>query len=333
MLARCCVGEVLIVLSCVLLQQLTEKVEIQFAECNPKRYSPADVVTLAVYVKNVSRLTVKVFEVNTTAVYADTGAEISTAMKLDGMIANEEWVVDVRQPPIQRALHNIPIPSLSLNRRGVFFVELVGNGMSARAVVRKGQLRVVERRSIAGHLLRVVDESDAAVDMSAVCVQLSSRRFTVSPDSADIVIPYLPSGQQTAKLIVTLSEPASTAADSWSFSSLVPFAHMSESYSLVAGFFVNREAIVRDNRRATVAIHPQLLLHGTIPVTLTVLTDVTLTLSSVDEEGTSSEKVFRDVQLVDGEDYSVEFPVPYGVRTVSVRAVVVVVVSGCLVVE
>lgn len=53
-----------------------------FADHNPSEFAPADPVSLHVYVKNVPKLTVKLYELNTTGIYLDTLKEISTAMNL-----------------------------------------------------------------------------------------------------------------------------------------------------------------------------------------------------------------------------------------------------------
>ncbi len=71
----------------------------------------------------------QVFEVNTTAVYVDTGMEVRTNMNLDGMVPHVTWIVDTATPAIVKALQCIDVPCLSDNRRGVFIVELIGNGV------------------------------------------------------------------------------------------------------------------------------------------------------------------------------------------------------------
>ncbi len=56
--------------------------DVIFADHNKEVYSPTDPVTLHVYVKNVAKLTVKLFELNTTGIYLDTLREVSSAMNL-----------------------------------------------------------------------------------------------------------------------------------------------------------------------------------------------------------------------------------------------------------
>lgn len=45
-----------------------------------------------------------------------------------------------------------------LGKRGLFIIELIGNGYSARAVIKKGSLQVISKSSIAGHLCYIIDE-------------------------------------------------------------------------------------------------------------------------------------------------------------------------------
>ena len=152
------------------------------------------------------RCAAQVFEINTTAVYTDTLQEISTAMNLDGIVPNETWTLEYASPPLQRVLRTIEVPALSRHRRGVFFVELIGNGVSSRAVVRKGCLRLVERLSIAGHVLRVIDEEDAAVDPGRVSVRLGGHVYRPVDGTGDVVVPYSTAGGSTTTLVVTLDE-------------------------------------------------------------------------------------------------------------------------------
>ena len=184
----------------------------------------------------------QVYEINTTALYTDTQREISTAMNLDGIVPNHSWTLALDDAPIRSRVHTIPLPPLSAHRRGVFFVEFIGNGVSLRAVVRKGSLQFLERLSIAGHVLRVVDEAKAAVDVTRVSVRMGGRRFTPVDATGDILIPFSTTGgSKEQDIVLTLEEEAGGGgAAAWSFSSLTSFTHMSENYNLDVSVFVNR---------------------------------------------------------------------------------------------
>jgi hypothetical protein len=42
---------------------------------------------------------------------------------------------------------------------GLFIVEFIGNGLSARAVIKKGSLSLIHKPTIAGHLAYVLNEN------------------------------------------------------------------------------------------------------------------------------------------------------------------------------
>lgn len=297
-------------------QALVESVMLQLAPNNPSLYSPEQPVVLSVDVKNVSSLLVKVFEVNTTAVYTETAAEVSSAMALDGMIATEELELAFDTPPLTLTRRDIAIPSLASPKRGVFIIDLIGNGVSSRAVIRKGSLHFVERLSVAGHVLRVLDEANNPLPGGRVSAWLSGHYYRANEDG-NIVIPYGRGGGGPEPLVLTLEDESASEAEAWGFSSLTSFSHKAESYSLNAGFFVNREALVKDNRSASLVVRPQLLLLGSIPAPLAALENVVLTLTSTDEEGVDTSKVIRDFELQQGRESVVTFPVPYGLRRLS----------------
>lgn len=50
-------------------------------------------VSLSVYVKNVSRLVVKVFKINARAYFRSKLQEVSTSLELDGLTPHEEFVL------------------------------------------------------------------------------------------------------------------------------------------------------------------------------------------------------------------------------------------------
>ena len=44
-------------------------------------------------------------------------------------------------------------------RVGLFIVEFVGTGRSARAVVKKGSLSLIYKSTVAGHLATIIDDN------------------------------------------------------------------------------------------------------------------------------------------------------------------------------
>jgi hypothetical protein len=98
-----------------------------------------------------------VFEFNTETYYLKNLQPINKAVNLDGLEASEKLQYNYEQPPNIKFKKTFSFPQLA-GRVGLFIVEFIGNGVSARAVIKKGSLSLVHRSTIAGHLLYILDE-------------------------------------------------------------------------------------------------------------------------------------------------------------------------------
>lgn len=115
---------------------LKDRVDLEFVPTNRAIYGPNDPVSLDLVVKNVKTLIVKVFEIKADNYYRDHLSEVDTDMNLDGLVANHETTETYAEPPLRRVARHFDFPTL--NRRGVFIVDFIGNGKSSRVLVRKG---------------------------------------------------------------------------------------------------------------------------------------------------------------------------------------------------
>src|SRR5690606_4741570 len=114
-------------------QQLKDRVDILFDHTNPQYYEPDDTVTLKMHIQNVATLPVKVYEINNLNYYRHTGREINTDINLDGLVANEEKTYTYEISPHRQVKREFTFESL--DHRGVYVIEFIGNGISSRALV------------------------------------------------------------------------------------------------------------------------------------------------------------------------------------------------------
>ncbi len=273
-------------------QELKDRVDIDFAPTNPAVFGPRDAVALDVFVKNVKQLMVKVFEINTTNYYREKRAAINAQVDLDGLVANDERVNSYDLPPLRREPRRFEFPKL--DRRGVFVIEFIGNGESSRALVKKGGLRFLERSGIAGHVFTILDEANRAIKDATLW--MDGHEYAAGKDGK-ITVPYTEKPCEQ-KIVIT--------ADG--FSTLGSFSHKAESYSLVAGFHVDRESLVK-SAKAEVLVRPALYMNG-VPVSLSVLEEVALTIRSTDREGVQSSQDVRGLKVSESKELVHEFRVP-----------------------
>ena len=279
-------------------QVLKDRVDLDFVVTNREYFDADAAVGLDLQVKNVDTLIVKVFELNAQNYYQQQLQQVNTAIELDGLVANNERTFKYEDAPLRRMRRHFEFPEL--NRPGVFVIDFIGNGKSSRTLVRKGKLDFLVSTTTAGHRFTVLNEEKQPLKEASIWV---AGTLYQSGEEGAIMVPF-----STAPGRVPFVVTDGTT------STLHRFQHETEQYQLTAGIHVDRESLL-ERRLAPVVIRPSLTLNGT-PVTLSILEEVRLTISSVDHEGISTTSQVDDFELHEGEESVHEFRVPQRLATI-----------------
>jgi len=279
-------------------QALKERVDLDFAPTNKTLFAVDDPVALDLHAKNVKTLIVKVFEINLLNFYRARQAEVHTGMDLDGLVANEETVHTYAEPPLRRVKRTFEFPALS--KRGAYIIEIIGSGRSSRALIRKGSLQFLARTSIAGHVFTILDEANRK--LSDARLWLAGHEYRPEEDGT-ITVPF---SNKPGRQSITLVHG--------DFASLDHFSHESERYALAAGIHVDRESLLK-RKKTNVIVRPSLSVNGT-PVTLSVLEEPTLVITSTDREGVDTTKEVSDFGLHGDRESLYELMVPDGLAKI-----------------
>lgn len=81
-----------------------------------------------------------------------------TAVDLDGLESTIERKKDFDAPANYINYESFEFPELQ-GKEGLFIIEFVGNGRSARAVIKKGSLSLIHKSTIAGHEATILDDN------------------------------------------------------------------------------------------------------------------------------------------------------------------------------
>ena len=281
-------------------EQLKERVDIDFAATQRTHFERDEPVSIDVDLKNVGTLIVKLFEINSFNYLRDQSREVDASIDLDGLVANEESTYEISDNPLLRVRRHFELPSASA--AGVFVVELIGNGLSSRAVIQKGRLQLQQRYGAAGHVLRVLDERGELLKDATIWT--AGREWTAD-ESGDIAIPFT-TDAGTKRAILRHGRQATLAS----------FEHQDERYRLSAGFLLDREALL-PGRKARILVRPHLSLHG-VPISLDVLEDARLEVTSVDRDGLPVTLSVPDFQLAADAETVQEIQVPEGLASLQV---------------
>ena len=194
-------------------------------------------------------------------------------------------------PPIRRNLRSISFPNLK--KRGVYVVEFIGNGISSRALIRKGTLRLLEKIGPAGHEFRILDEKNQICDKATLW--LNDKEY--AHKEGIILIPFSNNpGQRTVIL------------RDGDFASLASFNHLGENYNLQVGFHLDRESL-RSGENTTLLVRPSLRLNG-YPTSLKLLEEIQLVITSYDHDNQPTRMEVPIEKLDPREEFAHEFRVP-----------------------
>ena len=281
-------------------QALRDRVDIDFAPTNPDAFRSDDAVQLDVDVKNVDKLIVKVYEINTQNYYQQHRRAVNTDIQLDGLIANHEETHEYNDAPVIRKRRHFTFPKLQ--KPGVYVIDFIGNGKSSRAVIRKGTLHHLVKTTADGHLFNVFDEDGERV--KDVSIWMSGQNYESEPDGT-VMVPFTAS--PTRQPIVLTHN---------GFSSFGYFKHQAETYSLNVATFIDRESLV-PREEAVLMLRPELRLSDR-PVSIGILENVQVTIQSTNLDGVNAEKLYEDVKLLESKDTPLVFLVPDRLASIQV---------------
>ncbi|MBL8755674.1 MAG: hypothetical protein JNK15_20430, partial [Planctomycetes bacterium] len=282
------------------LEAIKQRVELTFPPTMPTIVGADDAVTLQLDVKNVPTLLLKVFTIDAWRFHQEKQKPVDASIELDGVVANHEQTFTYGDAPVRRVRRTFDLPMLK--EPGTYVVEFVGNGISSRAVVHKGALRIAERTTAAGQAFTVFTEAgEPAQDPVA---WFGGREYRADA-RGEIVLPF--STEPGDKQLVLRAGRRS---------SVVPFTHRNEQYTLTGGIHVERESLVA-GKQAAVVVRPRLRLHDR-DLALSLLQQPVLTIVATDRDGLATTQEVRDVKLVDEREFVHEIAVPERLAAVQV---------------
>ena len=274
-------------------QALKDRVDVDLSPANQRMFGGGEPARLSVFVKNVPKLIVKIYEINALNYYRTTLAPIGADIDLEGLVATSEKTCGYDLAPVLRVERSFEFPELK--SPGTYVVEFIGNGRSSRALIQKGSLRCQSRAGLAGVALTVLDENNKLVTDARAYV--AGHEYTPQADGR-FLLPYSTGAGGTVPVVLSRGELAT----------LTNIPHPGEDYGLSADFFVDRQNLL-EGHKTRLVVRAKLTLAGQ-PVSTRLLEDVTLTIRSCDIEDTKAALEIRDFALHDDRESVQEFRVP-----------------------
>eukprot|EP00347_Sterkiella_histriomuscorum_P022623 403337784 len=279
-------------------QEFSSEVQLKFLESNPDLFKVDDEVQLQLLIKNVQTLYIKIFEFNTETYYKKTLQPFNTGVNLDGLIASIEKQFEYSHAPNKKFIETFNFPELN-GKIGLFIVEFIGNGLSSRAVIKKGSLSMIHRPTIAGHLCYVLDENKKICSGPKTGIYFDSQYYEADQEKGGkIFIPYGSSNLVSKAILMNNG-----------FAQLCDFERQTEVYSFTCTALLNQESILIGNK-AQIIIKPNLLINQR-PASLTILKNTKVNITTYNYiDNIPVTKKFEDLTFNDSKELILDFQVP-----------------------
>jgi len=177
-------------------------VSLKFPSSNKEIFKVNEEVQLKLVIKNVQTLYIKLFEFNTETYYKKKLAPFNTQLNLDGLVAAEEETRVYDKSSLIQFEDTFKFPQLT-GKVGLFIIEFIGNGVNARAVVKKGSLSLLHKPTVAGHLAYILDEDKNICSGSATGIHFEGKYYESNPEkNGRVFIPYAASVQNNKCILI-----------------------------------------------------------------------------------------------------------------------------------
>ncbi|KAG0252299.1 hypothetical protein BG011_007080 [Mortierella polycephala] len=300
------------------LTQLTEQTILKFAPNNPAKFMLWDDVVFKLCAKNAKRILVRVFEIKTFEYqqqYEDT--VMGQSLNLDGLTPNWEHNLVLDHPPLEMHDITVELPELA-NLRGAFVMDVISNGENSSAYFTKGCLDYIERQSVAGHVITIIDEKQEKI--SKKCSVWLNGYYYKPHGDGDIIIPYRKAGSHGSPHIYLIHDGFAIRRD---------FSHRQEKYTFKFGCHVDHESLVAGTM-AKVLIKPTVQIEESVLCPVSLLEQVNLTITFADTAKISSTTTVSDFKVHDIDWSEYDFQVPENLSTllVTLSAKIKVIATG-----
>lgn len=276
--------------------EFENKKNLEITRKNKRCFKKDDQVELFLKIKNISELVLKVYEVDTETYYKRNKTEISDSLDLDGLIPEEVYKYCYNQKKQHEHEEVISCPTITAKRFGVFIMEFVGGGISSRAVIRKGALKHLTQRHFQGTKVYIIDEDKQICTGNKTGLFIEGKFHQVN-DQGFVLLPFH-DNSRVEQVILTHD----------GFCNLEHLSIDSENYDFNTAVLFNEESLV-SGRKLKLIVKNKLLLNG-MPITLKKIKEYNAEVQLQNYDGVTNYKHFKDLQLSDSEDVTLDLIVP-----------------------
>jgi hypothetical protein len=185
------VGNISKIMSSEEINMLNNEKIVEFDRSNKRVFLEGEEVKLKIVLKNIKSLTVKAFKINLVEYIKNEHRSFDFEnCDLDGLVASEEMEQTLDHASIKVVERSYTFDEITKCTRGMYIIDVIGDGISSRAVIKKGNLFLVKETRGDGIYCRLLNEKKEICKGSKVGIWWKQKWYGCSPDSGEIKVPF-----------------------------------------------------------------------------------------------------------------------------------------------
>jgi hypothetical protein len=285
----------------------SEKI-LEFAGSTKRLFGKADPVNVVIKLKNINKLTYKLFRVDTATYYKTKLQPLEEKIDLDGLSPEETYEINFNGKFSKQTIHKQRLDFLTIQSipQGLFIIELQGDSISSRMIVQKGVLQLIPVDHYMGIGYYMVDEEKKVCKGAGTGLYLDQKFYPCREDGC-LLFPFAAEAVNNKQVVLVHS----------GYAYLSTISIPKELYVLKSAFLLNEEALVK-HQPVKLVIKNKLYLNSS-PLSLekTDSVNVEIEMSNYNEE--TSFKNFKNLTVSDGEDLVLDLQPPSLVTKLNVK--------------
>ncbi len=284
-------------------EEISKKTEISICEHNPKEFKLDEEIKIDFDFKNIKEINLSIYEINTENYYLEKKAPLNSLINVEGIIASKTKDIKIEggENPLKRIRKTIDL-DIPKNEPGVYLVEILGNGISSRIIIKRGRLNLITRNTSKGILCQIINEKNEVLKDDKTYLWYNGFKFSCEEKEGLILLPY--------KVLVDSSNKCILVHDS--YADITEIKRKTENYKLKGYFNLLNESIIPGNMlKAT--FKPLLFANGReVPLELIKKGTITVIMTKLENnDNLPLTTIFENVTFKDdNKEYEFEVLIP-----------------------
>ncbi len=292
-------------------EEFCKSSKITICPYNKKVFEIGEKILIDIELKNIQNLNISVFEINTENYYLEKKSPITSLINVEGILTKIEENFTFEENSTKLVTKTFDLSKhISNEKRGVYLIEIIGNGLSSRIILKIGTLNLITRNTSKGKICYIINEKNEVMKGPKTYIWYNKHQYKCEEEKGMIVIPYSVFVPTEDKCILCHED----------YSDISTIETDSERYELKGMFYINHEALMTGN--ICKASFKPIVLVNKRKANINLLKNCKITINIIKEIDGKEIPVINEIEDVnfnENDEFDFEINIPPLLKTMNLK--------------